>query len=428
MAIQINDVMSIMPAITQKVGQKIQVAYSIPDRASAVFRKGTPLRTNAKGAREYVEVTENTQVGSTQEDGVFNVGGGYGMVELLINSVRIHISGKATGDQIRNAPDVKAAGVTVAKRMMKDFRVLRNWQNINFCRGDGLASHGTVASVSYSAPYTTVTFESTNGSFYIKKGAYYFPHAPSGTFAVRGANGTTPYQCYDKPTKLTARFFGDMTGGTPAQAGDLICARATADGESFVNRGVRGLVHWAATTGDYFGVDRDVVDLLRGVRVSGGSDLISHSLLAQADGLHHYRNGDEDTDTSNFMDMFAPAQKEAYLLNAYGIRRLDTADYQNYDGAAKFKGDGGRRSVCDKYLPDTSWFRLKQSEGYRYSLAEMDIWDLDGQKFRTPTVSGSNRDSIQWTIFGDENFAHKEPWNVIEVHTLATTGVATKVS
>jgi hypothetical protein len=219
-----------------------------------------------------------------------------------------------------------------------------------------------------------------------------------------------------------------MTQGTSAQANDILCPRATADGESTVNRGVRGPAYWSATTGDYFGVDRDTVDLMRGIRVSGGSDLVSHSLLEQGNGLHFYRNGDDDSDTLGFVDMMADAQRQAYLLNGYAIRRLDTEAYQNYDGAMKMKGDGGRRTVVDKYFIDTSWWRLKQEAGFRYALAEMDVWDLDGQKFRTPTVSGSNRDSIQWTIFGDEQFAHLEPWNIIEFHTLATTGTATKVS
>lgn len=425
MAIDINDVQAIMPMIALKVGQKIGEAIALPDRAAGYFRKGTPRETNAKGAREYIEIQENNQVGSTGEDGVFLEGGGYRYIELLIGANTIHISGKVTGSQIRNLPSVKAAGLSVAKLMMKDARVARNWDNINVCRGDGVWSHGTIVSISVSGGKTTVTFDSVNGSFYVKVGANYFVHHPT-TIALKG--GGVTFKCLSKPSKTTAVFEGDMSAGTTAAANDILVPKATADGQSAINRAARGFAYWAATSGDYFGADRDTIDLIRGLRVNGGTDMVSHPLLEQGNSVHYFRNGDENSDTSSFTDFISPTQREAYLLNAYGARRLDTEAYQNYDGAAKMRGDGGRRTIVDKYLPDTTWDRLKAEAVRRFVLQEMAVWDLDGKKFRTIPANNSTRDSIMWTMHGEHNYAGLEPWNHIQFFALGTSGVTTKTT
>lgn len=422
-----NDVNSILAALKPIWADKVQDAVSLPDRATGFIKKSPAKPVNAKGFRQPIEISPNTAVGATLEAGNFLAGKGHGTVEMLINTVSHHISGLATGTFFRNV-STKEAATSLAKRMMKDFKVLRMNDDINFCLGDGLYSRGVVSSISVASGITSVTFTSSSGApgaFYIEQGRSYYVHHPT-TFALHG--NSVAFPALDKTSSTVYRFTGDMSAGTTAAANDLIVPIATGDStpQSALNRAVRGLSYFTATTGDYFGIDRDTIDLLRGLRVNGNSNLISHQVLEQGNSAHMYRNNNDQDDTRSHIDFIPPCQRELYLLNSYGLRRLDTEDYKNYDGAPGFKGDGGRQTVVDKFILDSGWWRLEPTGLQRFVLQEFDVWDLDGLQQRPVQANSSILDVAQWHVFGEMQYAHIMPWSCIEFYSLSTSGARTK--
>lgn len=423
-------IQSIMAVISPHVNNALRNATSLPSKSVGHFKKSERKPSNAKGYRVRQLVDTNTQYGAPPDGGNYITGGGYRYVEMLIGTVAFVIALKLDGGALRNIKDAQHTGLSLAEMLMKDGEVYAKQENINFCMGDGFFRRGTIDTggvAAYSAPYTTITFtEADGGSYFIDKGAYYYVHLPTSPYTLHG--GGAAFQCYDKPTATTARFVGDMTASTTAAAGDYLVPKGAADGQSSINRAVKGPSYFSKDTGDKFGVDVDVEDRLRGIVYDADDAMVTPQLLELVNALYSFKWGDDPQGTMRHTDFYSPTQYQAYLMNAYPLRRLNTADYTNFDAQAKTRGDGGRETVIDNHYKDMDWYRILTESIYSYVQQDFGPWNYDGQESRTIYANSSITDAIQIHNVSFKNYGCEDPGRQIHISNLGTTGCATKTT
>jgi hypothetical protein len=198
--------------------------------------------------------------------------------------------------------------------------------------------------------------------------------------------------------------------------------------DSSLNQGIRGPNYFTAATGDYFGADRDSETRIQGIRHDGAGDRISGPLLEYMDTLYTFKWPDDPAQTNGHTDFFSPAQEKSILYHSYPLRRLQGDEYKNFDPSNKFKGWNGREYVCDVHYKDSIWFTLLVNSIYHYVQRDWDVWDYDGQQSRTTYANGSIVDMIQIHYWATDQYGCEEPGKQMQLHTLSTTGVATKTS
>lgn len=413
-----NDVASVMPKVKVLVNKKVHDLQEFEDRVVAFVKRGKPKATNAKGAREILDVASNTAYGAKGENGVFRQGGGHKSVEMVIRYVETHISGYATGEQIRNVK-AQALGGMLGELMGRDVKVFRKQEDINFCRGDGLWQRGEILGTpTVAGGISTVTFTNTEGNRFVEPGGIYLVHNKTSGAVIGSVNG---YECLSRIGRTQARFAGDLNA-LGDLTGRILCPIGTGDGESTFGRAPRVLSFFTGTSGDYYGIDRDVIDNAQGLRVDGAGENITHPMLEKGTTLYMYRWNSQDVDVKH-VDLVPPAQVAVYKLNAYALRRLDTESYRVYDGAIKKIKDGDRMIIVDANIPPDKWYRMYMECIYNYVLSEPGVWDLDDREVRPQHVNGSIRDGVQWHLFGENNYGCTMPGEQIEYHTLGRSGV-----
>jgi hypothetical protein len=402
-------------------------ATTVPSRSIGRFKQSERKPINAKGYRFRIKVRNAVGHGGIADGGNMLVGDGVSWIELCIGSVNSNAGLKLNGGALRNMKDPQYAGESIAELMVDKADVHAMEHNKNFCYGGVLYSRGVLNGIpTYSAPYSTATFTAAGGgSFYIEPGGKYLFHHPT-TYAAHG--GAVAFECFDKPTKLTARFIGDVTAATSAADGDLVVPLGSETAGSSINKGVRGLSYFTAETGDYFGADRDVEDRIRGIRKDASSDMITPQLLDYVDTLYMIKWPDDNQGTMGHSDFIPPCQDAAMKFNAYPLWRLDEQNYRNYDPQSKFKSVGGREKVIDVHYPDTNWFRVRTKDIYHYVQRDWDLWDYDGQDSRAVPANSSILDAIQLHFWSTDQYGCEEPGHQIEIYGLGTTGTALKVS
>jgi hypothetical protein len=415
----------IMAVIQPHVSTARRHLKALPSKSISRIKQSGRKPVNAKGFRVPLYTRDNVQYGGAGEGANLLTGGDYKTAELAIGTVNFNMALKLQGGAVRNMKDAKYSGMSLGDMMMRDNKKQLEQMNVNFCLGDGLFRRGTVSSFSFSSPYTTVTFDSgSGGSYYIDEGASYFIHHPT-TYALHG--GAAAFVCYDKPTATTARFVGDMTAATTIAANDILIPKGTADGESSLNRAVRGPSYFCAVTGDYFGLDKDVETRAQGIRHDAGDDFISPELLDAIEGLYQFKWGEDSGEVlARHTDFMSPTQDKAYLLNVYPLLRLDQQTYKNADLKAGSQGHGGRQKVVDNHYQDDVWFTLLTESIFEYVLEDFDVWKLDGQEARTVYANSSITDVKQIHYFGSNQYGDEFPGKQIEIHNLGTAGLPTK--
>lgn len=421
-----NDLAAVLALIEPEYSQSVTDLCALPTTAISRIEKAETKRMNTKGYFERLHVAYNTAKGATNDRGNFLAGGGDKYIEILIGAVFNHISGEMTGHYFRNLQAPKSIAENLSQKMLNDVKALNNEREMQFCLGDGLNSKGVVASISYVSPSTTVTFASPMGSFYIEEGRSYYFHHPT-TF-LRHGHATNSFVCTSVPSATTAVFTGDLTGGTTVAAADIVCGQGSADGESTLNRAIRGPSYWCAKTGDYFGANRDVITKTQGNRYDFGGNMISHQGLEAMDKVYDYRWGTNPRGTLDHVDFWSPANVQGYLLPAYLLRRLNTDDYKNYDGKARMQGDGGRELVVSKYFIATSLYRLNVAFCNKYEIQPVQLWDLDDKKVRSLTANGGILDCVTWTHTVYDNFGCRNPGEQIEGFGLGTADLTTNLN
>ena len=422
------DVQRALPYLKVPLSESIVDAMELKNTSIAIFDKGKPQMMNSKGARQVVEIQTNPAYGYQPEGGFFREAGSHKAVEYLIGFSRFHISGGVNGDYFANISK-QSIGPTIAMLIGRDLKVLKRQLNIEFCHGTGLGQRGKLpasgSNISVTAGVTTVTFDGEEGTRFLDVGATYFVHDPvAGT--QRCSTVTNGFDCTSITDTTHAVFNGDMTSGASAVAnGDIFVFKATVDNQSSFNRALFGFEYFFGNSGMYFGLSKDTIDKIRGIKIDGTTDNVNHGLLQKGITRFKYR-WNEDAVDSFHVDFIPPAQEAAYMLLGYPLRRVQSDDAK-YDGAFKTVTDGNRTMVIDAHIRPSNWFRVDKNTIFRYPFKEIAVWDLDGLQMRAPQGSGSIQDRVFWVLDGKGQYACINPARNVWYFNLGTSGVDTGV-
>lgn len=424
----------ILAVIKPVLSPTLQRMVQTPGRAIARAKQTTRKAINDKGYRFSVQLGFNASHGGMNRGGTMLVGNADRYIELCIGSVVSNGARAWDGGVLQHQSDPSYRGLSEAEQMMQDADVHAMEHDKNFCYGGSLYSRGVVTAVSYDSGtgLSTVTFDSANGGSYFLKGTesgsaskinmQYFFHHPT-TFALHG--GTDPFPLVDVPTKTTARFKGDATGGTTVAALDIVVPAGTADKLSSIHKGIRNLEYFCGNSGDYFTGNRDVEDKLCGIRHDAAGDAIDRAMLEYMDSLYTFKWPQDEAGTSNHVDFISPTQRAKMLFKAEGPWRLNDESYRNYDPKNDFRGWGGREYVIDVYILATNWYIMFLKELYHYEQRPWDTWDYDGLQRRAIPASGSIRDALQSHYLSVDQYGHEMPGKNLQIFSAQTTGAAT---
>jgi len=429
-------VVDYLPVLTARMSNVIQKMVQIPtlviSRANQSERK--PL--NDKGYRFYALMGFNAAHGYGQRGMTMIAGGHDRYIEFCVGSAVSNMARAWDGGAVTHQGDPTYKGLSEAEQMTMDAKVHAMEHEKNFCYGGVLCSRGVVSSISYDSgtDISTVTFDSTEGGSYYLKGTEsgaadkvnmrYFFHHPT-TFAEHGDNTDSPFPLIDVPSRTTARFKGDVSGGTTVAANDLIVPEGALNTTS-INRGIRNLEYMTPVTGDYFTANVDAEPLLQAIQHNADGDPVDRAMLEYMDTLYSFKWPEDEAGTANHVDFISKTQSAKMLFQADGLWRLEGKDYREFDPKNKFVGWGRREWVPGVYIQDSNWFTTLTSKLYHYEQVPFDVWKLDGLDKRTIPDSGSIRDAVQRHYLGVDQYGHEWPGKNMLIYGAATSGAATK--
>jgi hypothetical protein len=406
-----------LPRLLPYINKSITESVELQDTLWAMASKGTPKEMNSLGARQNFKLRVNSNWGNNSSGSYFREPGKGNVKQAVIGFTYWNIAHGATGDYFDNVEGDHAIGGKLAELMADDVAYNKKQLDIDFCHGNGQGIRGTVASISGT---TIVIFTAEEGTRFVDPGETYFFHHPT-TFAQHGATVGHVAASVDSSTQAT--FGGDITDNTDVATNDIMVHKGQADGVSSVNRAIYGLEFFFLDSGAYFGLDKDTEPGLRGLRVSGGSNLISLSIVEKAATKWFYRwNSAMPT---NMIYAMPPAQVQAYKLLGYNSMRRE--DGSNFDGQIQKITINGQPIEVDANIRPTNVFIYKGSCIQRYEFKPFGIWRRDGLEMRTVYGNGSNKDEVYWIMDGKGQMFCDNPAEGIQIYSLSTTGLETGV-
>ena len=412
------------PYISQLVRRTVQ----LPSRTFGRIKQSERKPINDKGYMFSILTESNPQIGGGMNSGdTMLVGGSDAYIQLVVGSVVTNGARAWGGGALRQQADGKYFGLNRAEQEVLDADRFATEQNKNLCYAGISYSRGVFTAIPvYDAGtgLSTATFSAAQkGSYFLKemKGRSFLAHHPT-TFAAHG--GTTPFVLNSVPTKTTATFVGDMTGGTGIANLDILVPTGTADGHSSVNKGIRNLEYMTPVTGDYFTADVDTQDKLRGIQYDLTGNEVTRAVLEYVDGLYSFNYPMDEEGTKNHTDLFSPTQRAKMLFQAEGPMRINTTTGGgfSYDPKTDFRGWGGREYKMDVHILDTNWFMVRFQDMYRGVQKEFGPWNYDGMDVRSIPASGSIRDAIQKHYLAVDAVWNEEPRHSIMLLNCATAG------
>lgn len=414
--------------------EMVKKTVQLPSRTFGRFFKESKRRPiNDKGYMFSILTSSNPNVGGGMNSGdTMLVGGSDEYIQLLIGSVVTNGARAWGGGALRQQMDKNYYGLSKAEQDVLDADRFATEHNKDLCYSGITKSRGVVnGTPTYDSGtgLSTVTFlAAQNGSYYLKemRGRSFLFHHPT-TFAAHG--GTTPFVLHSVPTKLTARFVGDVTGGTAIATNDIIVPTGTAGGASSLNKGINNLEFMTPVTGDYYTADVDTQDKVRGLQYDLDGDEVTRAVLEYVDGLFEFNQPNNAVGTKNHVDLFAPTQKMKILFQTEGLIRINTTDGSaKYNPKTEFVGWNGRRYFTDPHILPTNWFIFDVADAYRYVQKEFGPWNYDGLNERAIPDSGSIRDALQKHYIAVDQVGHEDPRQNILLLNCATAGAATAIS
>lgn len=417
------------PYISEFVKRTVQ----LPSRTFGRFKESKRKPINDKGYMFSLLTASNPQIDGGMNSGdTMLVGGSDTYVQLLVGSVVSNGARAWSGGALRQQMDGNYYGLNRAEQDVLDADRFATEHNKDLCYSGITKSRGVVSGTpTYDSGtgLSTVTFLSTQkGSYFLKEmiGRSFLFHHPT-TFAAHG--GTTPFVLYSVPTKTTAKFVGDVTGGTAIATNDIVVPTGTAGGASSVNKGIRNLEYMTPVTGDYFNADVDTQDKLRGTQYDLSGNEVTRAILEYMDGLYAFNFPNDAMGTKNHTDIFSPTQRMKMLFQVDDIVRIQSTDGSvKYNPKTEFVGWNGRRYFMDVHVLDTNWFIFDFSEAYRYVQKEWGPWNYDGMTERAIPDSGSIRDALQKHWIAVDQVGHEDPRRNLMIINAATAGAATATS
>lgn len=421
------------PVSRPYVSEYVNEAVQLPDKVFGMFKQSERKPMNRKGYQFSILVRSNPNIGGGMNSGdTMLAGAGDDYIQLCIGATVSNGARAKDGGNLREEMDAQYFGLTPTQQDVLDASRFATEQDKNVCFGGLTFSRGVITVIpTYSAPYSTVTFDAAQGgSYYLNEmeGRSFLVHDPT-SFSAHG--GTTPFVLYDIPTPTTARFIGDMTGGTAIAANDILVPTGTATGHSSVNKGIRNLMYMAGiATGDYFTASRDTQPKIRPIVKDLTGNEVTRAVLEFMDGLFTFKWPAIPEGTKNHVDLFSPSQRIKMLFQAEGPMRINTTDGGgiNYSPKTEFRGWGQRRHEMDVYIPDSTWFIFLMTKGYRYVQKEFGPWNYDGQDWRAIPDTGSIRDAVQKHWIAVDAVGHEDCGKNLTMINCSTSGSTIKSS
>jgi hypothetical protein len=411
----------------------VKRTVQLTSRTFGRFKESTRRPINDKGYMFSLLTRSNPNIGGGMNSGdTMLIGGSDTYIQLLVGSVVTNGARAWGGGALRQQKDGNYYGLNRTEQDVLDADRFASEHNKDLCFSGITKSRGVVSGTpTYDAGtnLSTVTFLSPQGgSYYLREmeGRSFLFHHPT-TFAAKG--GTTPFVLHSVPTKTTAKFVGDVTGGTAIATNDIVVPTGTAGGASSVNKGIRNLEYMTPVTGDYFTADVDTQDKLRGIQYDLAGNEVTRAVLEYMDGLFSFNQPNNEMGTKGHTDLFSPTQRMKMLFQAEGAIRINSTDGSTtYNPKIEYRGWNGRPYFMDPHILDTNWFIFYFPEAYRYVQKEFGPWNYDGLTERAIPDSGSIRDALQKHYIAVDQVGHEDPRMNLMIINASTAGAALKTS
>lgn len=408
----------------------VKRTVQLPSRVFGRFKESTRKPLNNKGYLFSLMERSNPQIGGGMNSGdTMLTGGSDEYITLLVGGVVTNGARAWNGGAVREMADGNYYGLSRSDQEIMDADRFATEQDKNLCFAGRTYARGVIngtPTYDSGSGLSTVTFLSAqNGSYYLREmeGRKFLFHHPT-TFAAHG--GTTPFELKDCPTALTARFIGDVTGGTAIATNDIAVPIGTADNKSSVNKGINNLDYMTSNTGEYYSVKVDNHPKTKSIQYDLAGNEVTRAILEYMDGLYTLNYPADPVGTANHTDIFSPTQEMKMYFQAEGALRINsTSGMVNYDPKITFKGWMGRPKLITNHVLPSTWYINDLRDAFRGVQREFSSWDYDKQEYRAIPASGSIRDAIQKHWLAVDQVWHEDKRKNMAMYNCATAGAAT---
>jgi hypothetical protein len=436
-----QDIPSILPALAMAMDKQVAMLVELEDHVYAMHEKGTDAEINSLGARVTLRNIINPNYGNQAIDGgAFREAGTTKYLQAIISFTADNYSLGASGAALKNIESPQFFGDSLEELLALGVQYMKRQRDIDFCHGTApLGFRAKVLSVTSGATGgSVVVMDPEEGNRFLDEDGYYIACHPT-TGAAHGV--TTGHQCTGKPDTQTTNFSGDVTVNTTWAANDILVNRAAADGSSSFNRAMYGLEYLGLDSGEYFGLSKDSVSKLRGIRENANFNNVSRSLLLRGETRWRYRWNPGAAGAATLaamIDVVPTAQMNAYKAMGFALISYlaqPGAAIPKFDANIGAVSDGNRVMIEDANIRPSMWFRYKKDIIKRYEFEPTAIWTRDGLKWRSiysagiaaasgvAATAGQILDLITAVIQGKEQMFNKEPPHMITYFNLGTAGL-----
>lgn len=360
------------------IGDVIEVLHQREaDFLKKLQRKASTEPTNFRGRREPLEVAPNGSLSfGNPNGGVLATPGAPDFNHLLIPYVWLNTGLETSYDTIMNAGK-NTVGDPLEQLTTSTGKTLVKWLNIFASNSNGTTRIGLVSARTSNSVLTLNDADDSIGATQIiaqpnMKGQRVTVWDPTGTTQRAGVVGAGAITVGAKTKTTITRDAGGIDWPSTVVAGDIVVPEGSTPSVGF-----KGIPYIVNDAGDYFGLSRTAIDVIRSViNAQGGAPLSAANLFSTWNRLRQRvgavgLNGTGITEIACGM-----TQHEAYY------KLVPTATFQHI-GATLPKGDIGLSSH------EFTWFGIPINQYLDWRGDRMDFLNFDYLKIANLKELGS---------------------------------------